>query len=100
MFVPAPLFAAVSGHERALGRVGVKLDRPYEHPMSQKTSSEKTSTDSPTPETAAAPKSSSFRYFQRRPPKERAQSGRILPPPPAWMMKPLKPPGVGGSDSR
>ncbi|HEX6277863.1 MAG TPA: hypothetical protein VFZ53_32695 [Polyangiaceae bacterium] len=46
------------------------------------------------PETFPPPpqSESNFRQFQRRPRGERAQSGKVLPPPPAWMVKPLKPP--------
>jgi len=38
------------------------------------------------------PSESTYKQFQRRPRGERAQSGKVLPPPPAWMQKPLKPP--------
>jgi hypothetical protein len=30
--------------------------------------------------------------FERRPKGERVPSGKQLPPPPSWMVKPLKPP--------
>jgi hypothetical protein len=55
--------------------------------------SDKPPTDSNTPEPAAPSKGSPFKHFQRRPKTERAPSGRVLPPAPAWMKKPLKPPG-------
>jgi hypothetical protein len=50
--------------------------------------------DSAAPETAppSPSNSSSFRHFQRRPWSERAKSGKVLPPAPEWMQKPLKPP--------
>jgi hypothetical protein len=38
--------------------------------------------------------SKTFKPFQRRQRTERTQGGRVLPPAPAWMQKPLKPPGV------
>jgi hypothetical protein len=50
--------------------------------------------ESPAPEAQPPSKGAPFKYFQRRPKGERPQSGRVLPPAPAWMQKPLKPPGV------
>ena len=54
-------------------------------------------TDRPTntvPDTLPPPPPETpFKQFQRRPKGERARSGKVLPPAPAWMQKPLKPPG-------
>jgi len=38
------------------------------------------------------PPESTSGKFERRSKGERVPSGKQLPPPPAWMMKPLKPP--------
>jgi hypothetical protein len=60
-----------------------------------------TPTDAPEAADAPARSQSPFnRHFQapRRPKKEREPSGRILPPAPAWMMKPLKPPRAPSRD--
>jgi len=53
---------------------------------------DKPPSDSPDPENAP-PSKGTFKYFQRRQKGERVP-GRVLPPGPAWMQKPLKPPGV------
>jgi hypothetical protein len=44
------------------------------------------------PPPAPESESNHKRGFERRPKGERAPSGKQLPPPPTWMMKPLKPP--------
>jgi hypothetical protein len=49
---------------------------------------------SPTVEPAPPAAGSPFKREKRRPKGERTQGGRVLPPAPAWMQKPLKPPGV------
>jgi hypothetical protein len=40
------------------------------------------------------PSKGPFKTFPRRDKTQRAPSGRVLPPAPEWMQKPLKPPGV------
>jgi len=55
--------------------------------------SDKPTSSTSLPDTLPPPAPESrFKQPQRRPKGERAPSGKVLPPPPAWMMKPLKPP--------
>ena len=54
---------------------------------------EKAPSSSSLPDTLPPPApDGQFKRFERRPKSERAPSGRVLPPAPAWMQKPLKPP--------
>ncbi len=56
--------------------------------------SDKLPPESVPPEPERPSKGGPFKSFQRRPKGERVQGGRVLPPAPEWMKKPLKPPGV------
>jgi hypothetical protein len=55
---------------------------------------DETTLRAPLPDTLPppAPESSPPHRYQRPPKGERVPSGKVLPPPPSWMMKPLKPP--------